>query len=188
MSKNEDLNESVTASTDSLLKRARQVSGNNLQGQVKIVSQAELNILIKDMVAANAGADEAELQALRQQWEQEEAARVQKLQEKHEETERALQEEIRQMQMKLANAESSQKEAIDSANAAANAKIQELQHIIDSDDARARLAFWKKKSPACKPWSIATRKAWKPSPQSTYQNWPTKKVAPSPWQEKPVVI
>jgi DNA repair exonuclease SbcCD ATPase subunit len=144
MSKNEELSASVTSSTDSLLQRARQVSGNNLKGSVKIVSQAELNILIKDMVAANAGADEAELQALRQQWEQEEAARVHKLQEKHDERERELQEEIRQMQMQLASAESNQKEAIASAQAAANAKIAELQHIIDSDDARARLAFLEK--------------------------------------------
>lgn len=113
-----------------LLADARTVTGANIKGTARIVSMDELKGMLGAMLAEHGGASEQEL-----------AEREAQIRKEYEERIVQLENRIAELERLNGEADGVKREAVAAAEAAAAARIAELQSIIDNDDARARLAF-----------------------------------------------
>ncbi len=125
-----DISSVIASETESILDRARTITGNNIKGSARIISLAELRGFVTSALDQYGGTDEEELK------KREEALRAE-----FAERERALQERIRELESQNAQSEDDKKQAVDAARLDMQGQIDKLQTILDSDDARARAAF-----------------------------------------------
>lgn len=112
------------------LGKARTVTGNNLQGEARIISVAELQKLLANLLRQHGGINEDEIKA-----------REEKLRQDYENRILQLQQRLSELDSNLKQADQLKTQAVQAARQESAARIAELEGIIKNDNARARLAF-----------------------------------------------